>query len=174
MLKSGLVYATTTDKTKKSNDRRGNMNVFDILKEDHKKVSGIFEKLEPTTERAVKTREELFARLKTELDVHARVEEKALYPVLEQMEKTHDITLEAIEEHRVVKHLLAELDNMAKDNEQWIAKLTVLKENVEHHVEEEESDMFKKAQSALSKEQIEELTIRVEAEKTKQMAATQK
>ena len=150
------------------------MNVFDILKEDHKKVAGIFEKLEPTTERAVKTREELFARLKTELDVHARVEEKALYPVLEQIEKTHDITLEAIEEHRVVKHLLAELDNMAKDNEQWIAKLTVLKENVEHHVEEEESDMFKKAQSALSKEQIEELTIRVEAEKTKQMAAAQK
>jgi hypothetical protein len=150
------------------------MNAFDILKEDHKKVSAIFEKLEPTTERAVKTREELFARLKTELDIHTRVEEKALYPVLEQIEKTHDITLEAIEEHRVVKHLLGELDNMAKDSEQWMAKLTVLKENVEHHVEEEESDMFKKAQSALSKEQIEDLTVRIETEKTKQMAATQK
>ncbi|MGA9772504.1 MAG: hemerythrin domain-containing protein [Blastocatellia bacterium] len=150
------------------------MNVFDILKEDHKKVSGIFEKLEPTTERAVKTRQDLFARLKAELDVHTRVEEKVLYPVLEKIEKTHDITLESIEEHRVVKRLLAELDNMEKDNEQWIAKLTVLKENVEHHVEEEETDMFKKAQSALSKEQIEELTSRVEAEKTKQMAAVQK
>ncbi len=150
------------------------MNVFDILKEDHKKVSGIFEKLEPTTERAVKTREELFARLKTELDVHARVEEKVLYPVLEQIEKTHEITLEAFEEHRLVKQLLAELDDTAKDSEQWMAKLTVLKENVEHHVEEEEGDMFKKAQSALSKEQIEDLTSRVEAEKTKQMAAAQK
>jgi hypothetical protein len=150
------------------------MNVFDILKEDHKKVSGIFEKLEPTTERAVKTREELFARLKTELDVHARVEEKALYPVLEQIETTRDVTLEGIEEHRVVKHLLAELDNMAKDSEQWMAKLTVLKENVEHHVEEEEGEMFKKAKAALSKEQIEDLTSRVEAEKTKQMAAAQK
>jgi iron-sulfur cluster repair protein YtfE (RIC family) len=150
------------------------MNVFDILKEDHKKVADIFEKLEPTTERAVKTREELFARLKTELDVHALVEEKVLYPALEQIEETRDIALEGFEEHRIVKQLLAEMDDMAKDSEQWTAKLTVLKENVEHHVEEEENEMFKKARAALNKELIEELTRRVEAEKTKQMAVAQR
>ena len=150
------------------------MNVFDILKEDHKKVADIFEKLEPTTERALKTREELFARLKTELDVHALVEEKVLYPALEQIEETRDIALEGFEEHRIVKQLLAEMDDMAKDSEQWTAKLTVLKENVEHHVEEEENEMFKKARAALNKELIEELTRRVEAEKTKQMAVAQR
>jgi hypothetical protein len=150
------------------------MNAFDILKEDHKKVSDLFEKLEPTTERAIKTREELFAKLKTELDVHAHIEETILYPVLKEVEETRDIALEAIEEHRLVKVLLTELEQMPKDTEQWTAKLTVLKENVEHHVEEEEGEMFKQARSALSKEQIEQLTTRIQAEKKKQMAATQR
>ena len=150
------------------------MNAFDILKEDHKRVSSLFEKLEPTTERALKTREELFAKLKMELDVHSQVEETILYPVLKEIEKTRDITLEGIEEHRVVKQLLMELDQSPKDTEQWSAKLTVLKENVEHHVEEEEGEMFKSARSALSKEEIEQLTARIEAEKKKQMAATQR
>lgn len=149
------------------------MNAFDILKEDHKRVSSLFEKLEPTTERAVKTREELFAKLKMELDVHAQIEETILYPVLKEIEKTRDITLEGIEEHRLVKQLLAELENAPVDTEQWTAKLTVLKENVEHHVEEEEGEMFKSARSALSKEEVEQLTARIEAEKKKQMAAAQ-
>ena len=150
------------------------MNAFDILKEDHKKVSDLFEKLEPTTERAIKTREELFTKLKTELDVHSHIEETILYPVLKEIEETRDITLEGIEEHRIVKQLLTELDRISKDTEQWTAKLTVLKENVEHHVEEEEGEMFKQARSALSKEQIEQLTTRIEAEKKKQMAAAQR
>jgi hypothetical protein len=150
------------------------MNAFDILKEDHQKVSDLFEKLEPTTERAVKTREELFTKLKTELDIHAFIEETLLYPVLKEIEETRDITLEGIEEHRLVKQLLAELEQMPKGTEQWTAKMTVLKENVEHHVEEEEGEMFKQARSALTKEQIEQLTTRVQAEKKKQMAASQR
>jgi Hemerythrin HHE cation binding domain len=152
----------------------GKMNAFDILKEDHQKVSSLFEKLEPTTERAVKTREELFAKLKTELDIHSQIEETILYPVLKEIEETRDITLESIEEHRIVKLLLMELEQMPKDTEQWTAKLTVLKENVEHHVEEEEGEMFKQARSALNKEKIEQLTTRIEAEKKKQMAASQR
>jgi iron-sulfur cluster repair protein YtfE (RIC family) len=133
------------------------MNAFELLKQDHEKVSGIFEKLEPTTERALKTREELFTQLKTELDIHAEVEEQIFYPAIKEAEETRDITLEAFEEHAVVKTLLAELEAEAKDTEEWKAKLTVLKENVEHHVEEEEGEMFPKAKKVLSKEQIEEL-----------------
>ncbi|HVG20670.1 MAG TPA: hypothetical protein VNI02_16595, partial [Blastocatellia bacterium] len=67
-----------------------------------------------------------------------------------------------------------ELEASPKDSEQWTAKLTVLKENVEHHVEEEEGEMFKQARSALSKEEVEQLTTRIEAEKKKQMAAAQR
>ena len=147
------------------------MDIFELLKQDHEKVAGIFEQLEPTTERAEKTREELFARLKAELDLHAYLEETILYPALKEVEETRDITFEAVEEHRVVKLFLKELDEMPKTSEQWTAKMTVLKENVEHHVEEEEGDMFKKARAALSREQIEGLTTRLEAEKKRQKAA---
>ena len=60
------------------------MNAFQLLKEDHKKVSGIFQQLEPTTERALKTREELFTKLKQELDIHAQIEETIFYPAIKQ------------------------------------------------------------------------------------------
>ena len=147
------------------------MDAFELLKKDHKKVAGIFEKLEPTTERGVKTREELFAQLKNELDVHTRIEEKIFYPAIREAKETHDITLEAFEEHNVVKQLLAELDALPKDDETWGAKFTVLKENVEHHVEEEEGEMFKGARKVLSQEEIEALGERMEAAKTEEKKA---
>jgi iron-sulfur cluster repair protein YtfE (RIC family) len=147
------------------------MNAFTLLKEDHKKVAGILEKIDATTERGVKTRKELFTQLKTELDIHAEIEETIFYPALEKHEETRDIALEGIEEHRIVKELLAELDSMAKDDEIWTAKMTVLKENVEHHVEEEEGEMFPKARKALTEEEIETLGMRMEAAKKKQKAA---
>lgn len=147
------------------------MNAFNLLKEDHKRVAGIFEKLEPTTERALKTREELFNKLNSELEVHAAVEEQIFYPVLKEAAETREITFEAFEEHRVVKELLKELASSPKDTEEWTAKLTVLKENVEHHVEEEEGEMFKKARKVLTDEEAEELGSRMEAAK-KKLSAT--
>ncbi len=141
------------------------MNAFTLLKTDHKKVAGIFEKLEPTTERGAKTREELFAQLKNELDIHARIEEEVFYPALKEADETHDIVLESYEEHAVVKQLLSELDELSKDDETWGAKLKVLQENVEHHVEEEEGEMFPKARKVLSAEEIDALGERLEAAK---------
>ncbi len=148
------------------------MNAFALLKEDHQRVAGILEKIDATTERGIKTREKLFTQLKTELDIHAEIEETIFYPALEKHDETRDITLEGIEEHRIVKELLAELDAMAKDDEVWTAKMTVLKENVEHHVEEEEGEMFPKARKALSEEEVERLGTRLEAAKKKQKAAS--
>lgn len=147
------------------------MDAFKLLKKDHEKVAAIMDKIEGTTERALKTREELFTQLKTELDIHAKIEETILYPVLEKAEESRDITLEAFEEHRLVKQLLRELEAEAKDDERWTAKFTVLKENVEHHVEEEEGELFKKARKVLSEEEIEELGTRMEKAKGNQKAA---
>jgi hemerythrin-like domain-containing protein len=141
------------------------MNAFQLLKEDHQKVSGIFQQLEPTTERAEKTRTELFARLRDELDVHARVEETVFYPAIKQAAETREIVLEGFEEHHVVKLLLKELESVPVDTEQWTAKLKVLKENVEHHVEEEEGEMFQKARQVLSEEEINQLGAKMEEEK---------
>ena len=147
------------------------MNAFTLLKNDHEKVAGILEKIDETTERAIKSREELFAQLKNELDVHARIEEEILYPALEEYEETRPISLEAYEEHALVKQLLEELAAAPKDDEQWTAKFTVLKENVEHHVEEEEGEMFQKARKVLSEEEIEELGDRLQAAKQVQKSA---
>jgi hypothetical protein len=144
------------------------MDVITLLKNDHEKVSGIFSKLEETTERAEKTRTELFAQLKQELDVHAHIEETIFYPALKQEAETREITLEGFEEHHVIKTLLKELEPMEVTTERWSAKLKVLKENVEHHVEEEEGEMFKSTREVLSKEQIEDLGTRMEAEKKRQ------
>jgi iron-sulfur cluster repair protein YtfE (RIC family) len=148
------------------------MDAFELLKKDHEKVSGIFEKLDTTTERGVKTREELFTQLKTELDIHAQIEEQIFYPVLKEAKETHEITLEAYEEHAVIKQLLAELEALPKSDETWGAKLTVLKENVEHHVEEEEGEMFPDARKVLSAEQIEELGTRMQEAKEQKKAMT--
>ncbi|MCM3903540.1 MAG: hemerythrin domain-containing protein [Pyrinomonadaceae bacterium] len=147
------------------------MNAFELLKSDHEKVAGIMEKIEGTTERALKTREELFTQLKTELDMHAQMEETIFYPILEKAKESRDITLEAFEEHRLVKQLLSELAAEAKDDEKWTAKFTVLKENVEHHVEEEEGELFTKARKVLSKEEIEELGTRMAEAKGKKKGA---
>ncbi|MDQ3650242.1 MAG: hemerythrin domain-containing protein [Acidobacteriota bacterium] len=145
------------------------MDAITLLKNDHEKVSAIFEKLEPTTERALKTREELFAKLKAELDVHAHIEETIFYPAIKDAAETRAITLEGYEEHHVVKILLSELASMPVDTEQWTAKLKVLKENVEHHVEEEEDEMFKSVRKILTKEEINNLGARMEAEKLNQL-----
>jgi hemerythrin-like domain-containing protein len=147
------------------------MNAFALLKADHEKVAGILETIEETTERAVKGRDELFARLKAELDLHAMIEEEIFYPALEETQEAREITLEAYEEHRLVKQLLTELEAEPKDTEEWTAKFTVLKENIEHHVEEEEGELFKKARQALSEEEIETLGEQLQAAKQQNRAA---
>lgn len=130
---------------------------FEPLREDHRKVAALFEKIEATTERAEKGREKLFAELKELLESHSELEESRVYPVLEEPESTHDLSLEAEEEHRVVKLLLTELGEEDHTTEQWTAKFTVLKENVEHHVKEEEEELFPKALKALGEEALRHL-----------------
>lgn len=138
------------------------MNPFAYLEADHKKVASLLTALEDTTERAVKTREDLFIELDDALTLHAKIEEEVVYPALEELKKTHDIVLESFEEHHVIKTLLEELADVPENSEQWTAKLKVLKENVEHHVEEEEGTMFPKARRALTKEQQEELAQKID------------
>jgi hemerythrin-like domain-containing protein len=147
------------------------MNAFTLLKQDHETVADLLEKIDQTTERGIKTREDLFTKLKTELDIHAKIEEEIFYPALEDQDETRDITLEAFEEHRLVKQLLGELESMSKDAEEWTAKFTVLKENIEHHVEEEEGEMFENARKVLSKEDQESLGTRMEQAKKEEKAA---
>jgi len=143
------------------------MDAFEMLKNDHAKVSSLFEQREATTDTT--TRQGLFTQVKQELDVHTHIEETILYPALKQPAETREITEEAYEEHQEVKDLLAELAATPADSEEWSDMIVELKENVEHHVEEEESEMFPKARTVLSAEQIADIGARMAAEKQQQL-----
>jgi hemerythrin-like domain-containing protein len=139
------------------------MDAFSLLKEDHRKVEELFSQLESASGGAAKMR--VFEQIKTELELHTHIEETIFYPALEEPKQTHDLTLEAYEEHDVVKKLLQELSRAKSPNEEWEAKAKVLQENVEHHVEEEENELFPKASKALGAEEIETLGEQMESEK---------
>jgi hypothetical protein len=142
------------------------MNALTLLKADHDKMRKLLEELETTTERGVKTRQELFATIKGELTVHETIEEDIFYPALMEMAKTRDITLESYEEHHVVDLLMAELENLDVADEHWGAKAKVMQENVEHHMGEEEGEMFQKARQVFDKDELELLGTRMERRKT--------
>ena len=145
------------------------MNAFQLLKNDHQIVSGLFDQIESASGQA---KTQLFNRLKSELDVHALIEEMIFYPALENKKESREITLEAYEEHKVVKDLLAELANGSSADEEWDAKLKVLRENVDHHVDEEEGELFDKANDVLSDEDLERIGEDMEAEKARQLGQT--
>lgn len=138
------------------------MDAFSLLKADHQKVAALFEQLEAARGKA---KLGVFNQIKTELELHTHIEEKIFYPAVEKPEETHDLTLEAYEEHDVVKKLLKELSRAKSADDEWEAQAKVLQENVEHHVEEEENELFPKAENVLSEEDIEDLGERMEAEK---------
>jgi hypothetical protein len=147
------------------------MDAFNLLKADHRKVEELFEELESASGQA---KMQVFQQIKTELELHTHIEETIFYPALEEPKQTHDLTLEAYEEHDVVKKLLQELGRARTPNEEWEAKAKVLQENVEHHVEEEEGELFTKAEAALSEEQIEALGEQMEAEKERKLSSGSK
>ena len=141
------------------------MDALTLLKDDHNKVKGMLAKLDKTTERAEVTRTEGLQALKQELTIHETIEEEILYPALKEFAKTRDIALEAYEEHHVVDAILAELEQTPVDDETWAAKLTVMKENLEHHIEEEEEEMFKQARQVMDEGDLLELGDRMAARK---------
>ena len=141
------------------------MNAITLLTNDHRKMRTLLDQLESTTERGVKTRTQLFAEIKGELMVHEAIEEEIFYPELKAHPKARDIVLEGYQEHHVVDLLMGELEALAVDDESWGAKAILMKENVEHHMEEEEGDMFKKARQVFDDAELEDLGERMMSRK---------
>jgi hemerythrin superfamily protein len=138
------------------------MNAIELLKEDHKKVSGLFQKVKATKEGE---HQELFVKIKEELDVHTHIEEAIFYPKLKEHEELEDITLEGIEEHHQAKMFLRELSNLTENDEKFEPKLKVLMEDITHHVQEEEGIMFPKVEKVFDEATLEELGKQMEEEK---------
>jgi iron-sulfur cluster repair protein YtfE (RIC family) len=101
--------------------------------------------------------------LTRELDVHEAIEEQVLYPALRPHAEAHDVVLESIEEHHVADGLIKELHAVRKDAEKWGAKFKVLKESVEHHIQEEERKMFPAARGVIPREELLALGARMRA-----------
>jgi hemerythrin-like domain-containing protein len=130
------------------------MNALTLLEEDHRNVKRLLAELEATTHRGVKTRSELFERIKAELTVHEVIEEEIFYPTLKQHPRAKEIVLEGYEEHDVVNRLMSDLEDLPVDDESWGPKAKVMIENVEHHIEEEEGDRFAKARQVLDRQEL--------------------
>jgi hemerythrin superfamily protein len=150
------------------------MDAITLLEQDHQKVKKIMGELEKTTERGVKTREELFNKLVQELTVHEQIEEQIFYPAVKERadsKKLEELVAESYEEHHFVDVVKAEIEQTPFDAEEWAAKFKVMMENIEHHAfEEEEGKMFPKVRRAFSKDELEDLGARM-AELKEQLTA---
>jgi hypothetical protein len=137
------------------------MDAIALLKADHDKVKKMLADGEETTERAEKTRTELFDTLKAEMMIHERIEEEIFYPALKEHPRAKEIVLEGFEEHHVVDEIMGELEATDVTDETWGAKFKVMKENIEHHIEEEEGEMFKQARAVVDADELEQLGARM-------------
>ena len=134
-----------------------------LLEADHRRFEALFEQGAATTPRAVKTRTRLLASLTAELNVHELIEEKVLYPALAAAREARPIVLEGSQEHHVADVLLKELHHMPASDERWGAKLKVLQEGIEHHIQEEERKMFPIARGVLDREALHALGTKMRA-----------
>ncbi|MGI8878906.1 MAG: hemerythrin domain-containing protein [Candidatus Limnocylindria bacterium] len=141
------------------------MDAITLLKQDHQKVKKLMSEIEKTTERGVKTREELFTKLVAELTVHEKIEEEIFYPAVKERaeaKQVQELIAESYEEHHFVDMIAKEIKETPFEAEEWAAKFKVMMENVEHHaIEEEEEKLFPKVQRAFSKDELEDLGARM-------------
>ncbi|MGV8920223.1 MAG: hemerythrin domain-containing protein [Pseudomonas sp.] len=142
------------------------MNAIDMLEQDHVRVKDILSQLSDSTERALKKRVELLSKLEMELVIHTRLEEEILYPAFKEAgSKEQDIMyFEAKEEHRTVDSLvLPDLKATDPSTPEFAGRVKVVKELLEHHIEEEESEMFPQCEKLLGKTKLDELGKQMEA-----------
>ncbi len=140
------------------------MDAIRMLKDDHAAVEVLFKRFEKAGDRAFVTKREIVDRIIEALSVHAAIEEQLFYPVTRAtVPETEDIALESLEEHHIVKWLLAELEDMDADAERFDAKVTVLIENVRHHVTEEEGEYFPMVRAELGRKALQDLGEAMEA-----------
>ena len=139
------------------------MNALEVLKQDHQKVKGLFK--EATGSPDQNKRKDLFDKIDTELEIHAHIEETVFYPELETHEELKDMVAEALEEHQEVKIMLEELEELSSESHDFGSKLQELIESVEHHIEEEEGEMFPKVRGVFDGSQLEQLGQELESAK---------
>ena len=137
------------------------MNAIELLKQDHENMRALLEELAGTTTRGVKKRKELVGKIEANLRAHNAIEEEIFYPAFKQAgdgKEDAKMYFEALEEHRAAGDLvLPDLLKTEVDSEKFSGRAKVLKELFEHHADEEEKEMFKRAKALLDKKALQEL-----------------
>jgi hemerythrin superfamily protein len=149
-------------------------NAVEMLKSDHQKVKALFRQYEAAGDRAYQKKQGIAENVFTELEIHTTLEEELFYPAMKRKtdQDGKDLVAEAIEEHHVVTTLMDELKGLDPKDERYDAKFTVLMENVEHHIEEEEGEMFPEAEEVLG-DRLERLSQQMQ-ERKQQLTASMK
>jgi hemerythrin superfamily protein len=140
----------------KSNQK--NQNVTDILLEDHKTIIKLFDKIAENDN--PEEISDLFFELHEALEIHTKLEEEFFYPVLEAATQDIQEPLKALQEHAILKNMLNELKVMdfAQEYEEvWTAKLQILREMFEHHITEEQDEMFPRMREEMNEKDLEDL-----------------
>ena len=134
------------------------MDAITLLKNDHKEAERLFKTFEKAGPRAAATKRRTVTKIIEELSVHAAIEELVFYPAVRQeVEDAENVVLESMEEHHVVKWVLSELEDMDPKHERFDAKVSVLIENVRHHIKEEERELFPEVRAALGRKRLVEI-----------------
>jgi hemerythrin superfamily protein len=143
------------------------MNALDLLIADHNRVRGLFTRFKAAEEaKDDALMAELAGKIFDDLEVHTTIEEEIFYPdVHDANEEISEVVDEGLQEHHVVKVLMDELTQLEPGADEWVAKMSVMIENVEHHAEEEEKEMFPPVRSRLSEDHLEAVGQRLEARK---------
>lgn len=138
-----------------------------LLKKDHADVKRLFEREENLTKKNGAGRASVFNQIKAALEIHATIEEEIFYPAVKKARSEHvkDEVREGYEEHKQIKNLLEQILRITPADETYATKVKVLKEDVEHHVKEEEGEMFPDARQFLGKARLMELGAELEARK---------
>jgi hemerythrin superfamily protein len=143
------------------------MDALELLRRDHQKVKGLFQQAQAAKDAA--QRKQIFDQIDTELEIHAHIEETVFYPAVEEHEELKDMVEEALDEHEDVKTLLEEMEDLdVDDGAEFDSKLKELMDNVEHHVQEEEGEMFPKVLQVMDKDVLQQLGEELESAKGKQ------
>mgnify|MGYP001157831137 CR=1 FL=1 len=140
--------------------------IYERLKQDHDKIRELMAQIADTSEDQAGQRRDLFARFRTELLAHAQAESNVFYERLEEYGETRMKALEGETEHELVEHMIHELEHTSPGDDHWTARFQVLQEILEHHLEEEEEEMFEQAQDVLSDPKAMELSKQFEQEKS--------
>ncbi len=143
------------------------MDAFQILAKDHRVVDQLFERIEKTDNRGANQRGQLYQKLHNELELHTQLEEKFFYPTLKEHNDTKELVSKSLDENSEIKQMLHEIRSLSAEDDQWSEMINELKMTVQHHVRQEEDQIFPAARAKLDEAQINELGRRIQKMKEK-------